>query len=146
MPPCTDAHLEDVVHARLDINIKVPGVSSDLVRGHEALLEVMGVVPLYLEVVDTLEVLHVPPAESDSVTPRRTDSPAQPLSHLSAIGRPLLSRTALIWGGAVKKKGSWNMQPPSDWGRTRPRRSRDNTEIICGPVTTETGETGNINY
>ena len=73
---------------------------------------------------------------------------------MSAIGRPLLSRTAFILGGAVKKKGSWNMQPPSQ-GRREPLRRRSSggsrAEIILTAhlldITEKLGAAaGNNNY
>ena len=38
-------HLENVIFTRLDVNIKVSGVTANLVCRHQRLLEVGGVVP-----------------------------------------------------------------------------------------------------
>ena len=77
-------YLENVIFARLDVNIEVSGVTANLVCRHERLLEVGGVVPpakyflsllrdnlyslLDLEIVHTFEVLHLSPAEANSAT------------------------------------------------------------------------------
>ena len=81
-------YLENVIFARLDVDIKVSGVTANLVCRHQRLLEVGGVVPpakyvlslslscskiikyslLDLEVVHTFEVLHLSPAEANSAT------------------------------------------------------------------------------
>ena len=78
--------MKHVIFTRLDVNIKVSGVTTNLVCRHEGLLEVGRVVPpakyfslslarlvtfyilLYLEIVHTFEVLHLSPAEANSAT------------------------------------------------------------------------------
>ena len=94
---------EGVVLARLHIDDEVPGVAADLAGGHEGVRHVVGVVPLHLEVVHTLEVEHLAPAQPHSKQSQnyfRVN--ARTRTHLSATGRPLLSRMALILGAEVK--------------------------------------------
>ena len=63
----TNYHLKQIVLARLYINVKAVAVPADFLRDSKCSGSVILHVILYLEVVNTLEVLQITPSFSHSV-------------------------------------------------------------------------------